>query len=207
MMSLIYLGAYSQDYQISANGSQSVMACTTGDVYAWGCNGESSADGRLGVGNMSSSSIYRPTKVNMPAEAGKIQHVDGSSGAFLLAINCDGEVWIWGDNGSRQCGNTNATETIVKVPVYLMSGESNPSNPTAKLTGAKAISGGAGRLLEKIELFDIYEGAQIGEDKKSMAFNIKLASDIADVTDEMTDAVMEKVVKALGDAFGAQMRA
>ncbi|MBR3979911.1 MAG: hypothetical protein IKJ98_01985, partial [Bacteroidales bacterium] len=143
MMSLIYLGAYSQDYQISANGSQSVMACTTGDVYAWGCNGESSADGRLGVGNMSSSSIYRPTKVNMPAEAGKIQHVDGSSGAFLLAINCDGEVWIWGDNGSRQCGNTNATETIVKVPVYLMSGESNPSNPTAKLTGAKAISGGA----------------------------------------------------------------
>ena len=90
MMSLIYLGAYSQDYQISANGSQSVMACTTGDVYAWGCNGESSADGRLGVGNMSSSSIYRPTKVNMPAEAGKIQHVDGSSGAFLLAINCDG---------------------------------------------------------------------------------------------------------------------
>ena len=134
---------YAQDYQISANGSQSVMACITGEVYAWGCNGESSADGRLGVGDMSNTSIYRPTKVNMPAAAGKIQHVDGSSGAFLLAINCDGEVWIWGDNGSRQCGNTNATETIVKVPVYLMSGESNPSNPTAKLSGVKAISGGA----------------------------------------------------------------
>jgi len=138
--------AFSQDYQISANGSQSVMACTTGEVYAWGCNGNTennTADGRLGVGNSTDISIYRPTKVNMPTAAGKIQHVDGSSGAFLLAINCDGEVWIWGDNGLRQCGNTNATESVVTVPVYLMCGESNSSDPTAKLTGAQAISGGS----------------------------------------------------------------
>ena len=39
-----------------------------------------------------------------------------------------------------------------------------------------------------------------------MAFNIKLASDKGDVTDEMTDAVIEKVVAALGEQFGAQMR-
>lgn len=138
--------AFSQDYQISANGSQSVMACTTGEVYAWGCNGNTennTADGRLGVGNSTDISIYRPTKVNMPTAAGKIQHVDGSSGAFLLAINCDGEVWIWGDNGLRQCGNTSATESVVTVPVYLMCGESNSSDPTAKLTGAQAISGGS----------------------------------------------------------------
>ena len=62
-------------------------------------------------------------------------------------------------------------------------------------------------LIKKVTLFDIFESEKLGTDKKSMAFNIKLASDTEDVTDEMTDAVMEKVVKALGDAFGAQMRA
>ncbi len=62
-------------------------------------------------------------------------------------------------------------------------------------------------LIKKVTLFDIFESEKLGADKKSMAFNIKLASDTEDVTDEMTDAVMEKVVKALGDAFGAQMRA
>ena len=62
-------------------------------------------------------------------------------------------------------------------------------------------------LIKKVTLFDIFESEKLGADKKSMAFNIKLASDTEDVTDEMTDVVMEKVVKALGDAFGAQMRA
>ena len=40
-----------------------------------------------------------------------------------------------------------------------------------------------------------------------MAFNIKLASATCDVTDEMTDAVFEKVMKALNEELGAQMRA
>ncbi len=61
-------------------------------------------------------------------------------------------------------------------------------------------------LIQKVSLFDIFESEKLGADKKSMAFNIKLVSAAEDVTDEMTDAVMEKVVKALGDAFGAQMR-
>ena len=62
-------------------------------------------------------------------------------------------------------------------------------------------------FIKKVTLFDIFESEKLGADKKGMAFNIKLASDTEDVTDEMTDAVMDKVVKALGDAFGAQMRA
>ena len=61
-------------------------------------------------------------------------------------------------------------------------------------------------LIKKVSLFDIFESEKLGADKKSMAFNIKLASDKGDVTDEMTDAVIEKVVAALGEQFGAQMR-
>ncbi len=61
-------------------------------------------------------------------------------------------------------------------------------------------------LITKVSLFDIFESEKLGADKKSMAFTLKLVSDNADVTDEMTDAVVEKVVAALGEQFGAQMR-
>lgn len=61
-------------------------------------------------------------------------------------------------------------------------------------------------LIKKVSLFDIFESEKLGADKKSMAFKIQLVSDTADVTDEMTDAVIEKVIGALGEQFGAQMR-
>ena len=62
-------------------------------------------------------------------------------------------------------------------------------------------------LIKKVALFDIFESDKSGADKKSMAFNLKLVSDTCDVTDEMTDAVIEKVMAALGEKLGAQMRA
>ncbi len=62
-------------------------------------------------------------------------------------------------------------------------------------------------LVKKVSLFDIFESEKLGADKKSMAFNIQLASDEADVTDAMTDQVFEKVIAALSQQFGAQMRA
>ena len=62
-------------------------------------------------------------------------------------------------------------------------------------------------LITKVSLFDIFESEKLGADKKSMAFNIKLESKTSDVTDEMTDAVFEKVMKALNEELGAQMRA
>ena len=61
-------------------------------------------------------------------------------------------------------------------------------------------------LIQKVSLFDIFESEKLGADKKSMAFNIQLASATCDVTDEMTDAVFTKVIDALGEKFGAQMR-
>lgn len=60
--------------------------------------------------------------------------------------------------------------------------------------------------IKKVSLFDLFESEKLGKDKKSMAFNIKLASNEMDVTDEMTDAVMEKVIATLGEKLGAEMR-
>ena len=42
--------------------------------------------------------------------------------------------------------------------------------------------------------------------KKSMAFNIELASKEKDVTDEMMEETIGKILELLGEAYGAQMR-
>ncbi len=66
----------------------------------------------------------------------------------------------------------------------------------------KAISSGAGRLLERIELFDIYQGSQIPEDKKSVAFSVFLRSNENTLTDSEIDAVNTKIIAKLEAAGG-----
>ncbi len=69
----------------------------------------------------------------------------------------------------------------------------------------KAITKGAGRLLEKIELFDVYEGSQIPEGKKSVAYSIWLRSADSTLTDKDIEAVNTAVIKNL-EAAGAELR-
>lgn len=69
----------------------------------------------------------------------------------------------------------------------------------------KAIVRGGGALLENIQLFDVYQGAQIEAGKKSVAFSITLRSADSTLKDEQTAAVMKKVMKELEKA-GAVLR-
>ena len=64
----------------------------------------------------------------------------------------------------------------------------------------------ADERIKKVTLFDIFESEKLGADKKSMAFNIKLADPAADVTDTMMDDIFEEVLGLLSEQFGAQMR-
>ncbi|MDD5924457.1 MAG: phenylalanine--tRNA ligase subunit beta [Clostridia bacterium] len=69
----------------------------------------------------------------------------------------------------------------------------------------KAISKAAGKLLEEVKLFDIYQGKQIEAGKKSVAFNITLRSSDATLTDDQIKSVMKKAVAAL-ESLGAELR-
>jgi len=62
-----------------------------------------------------------------------------------------------------------------------------------------------GKLLESVSIFDIYEGSQIPEGKKSVAFSLTLRSAEATLTDEQIETVMNKVIKKLAD-MGAELR-
>lgn len=75
--------------------------------------------------------------------------------------------------------------------------------PVVKLE--KEIANAVGGTLENITLFDVYEGDQIAEGKKSVAFSLKLRSKEKTLTDEDADAAMKRAVKAL-EKLGAVLR-
>lgn len=73
------------------------------------------------------------------------------------------------------------------------------------LTLEKTIKDAIGETLDSIELFDVYDGAQVGFGKKSVAFSLKLLSKERTLTDEDADRCVKKAVKALGE-MGISLR-
>ena len=61
----------------------------------------------------------------------------------------------------------------------------------------KAIRASAGSHLEDVKLFDVYQGAQIEEGKKSVSYSMVLRSAESTLTDAEADAAVKRVLKAL----------
>lgn len=69
-----------------------------------------------------------------------------------------------------------------------------------------AMKEAGGKRVEKVELFDVFSGAQTGAGKKSVAYAITMRSPEGTMRDEEVDAVMKKILKVLEKDFGAQLR-
>ena len=63
----------------------------------------------------------------------------------------------------------------------------------------------AGKTLESVKLFDVYQGKQIEQGKKSVAFNLTLRSSEGTLNDEQANAAMKKIMAAL-EKTGAALR-
>lgn len=64
----------------------------------------------------------------------------------------------------------------------------------------------AEKLLDKLELSDVYEGHQIPEGKKSVMYKAAFRADDRSLTGEEADNLHDKIVKKLENALGAQLR-
>ena len=62
-----------------------------------------------------------------------------------------------------------------------------------------------GALVENYELFDVYEGAQIMEGHKSLAYKITFRAKDRTLTDEEVSNAMDKIIKTL-EEMGATLR-
>ena len=70
----------------------------------------------------------------------------------------------------------------------------------------KIIKGQNADILESCELFDIYEGVQVGKDKKSVAYSITFRASDKTLTDDDVNPVMDKILKDLELKLDAQLR-
>ena len=70
----------------------------------------------------------------------------------------------------------------------------------------EVITAAAGKLLEELKLFDVYKGSQIAADKKSVAYSLTLRSAEKTLGEDEVTQVMDKVLKALADKLGAELR-
>ncbi len=62
------------------------------------------------------------------------------------------------------------------------------------------------KYITSIKLFDIYEGAQIAENQKSMAFTVLFTPKDEAFTTESVDAFVKKILKQLNKTLGAELR-
>lgn len=70
----------------------------------------------------------------------------------------------------------------------------------------KTIWANGSKLVENVELFDVYTGAQIQEGKKSVAYSITYRSYEKTLTDEEVAKVHDTIVSRLQEAFDASLR-
>jgi phenylalanyl-tRNA synthetase beta chain len=62
------------------------------------------------------------------------------------------------------------------------------------------------KLLKSVNLFDVYQGKNIPEGKKSYAISYILQDDTKTLTDEQIDKVMKRLIEVYHNELGAQLR-
>lgn len=74
-------------------------------------------------------------------------------------------------------------------------------------TVRRVVESAAGELVESVELFDVFRGEQLGEGKKSLAFNLIFRAADRTLTDEEVNEYRVQAAEKARVELGAQMRA
>ncbi len=72
---------------------------------------------------------------------------------------------------------------------------------------ADAVREGAGELLEDIQLFDVFTGPQVGDDRKSLTFALRFRAPDRTLTEDDASAARDAAVRRAAEAVGAVLRA
>ena len=91
---------------------------------------------------------------------------------------------------------------LVTRDIALVMKNAQPVGPVME-----AMKQAAGRMLEDIQLFDVFRGVQVGLGNKSAAFSLAFRAEDHTLTDEEIQRLMNKVLKACKEQFGAEIRA
>lgn len=70
----------------------------------------------------------------------------------------------------------------------------------------QAVSAAGGELLEDIKLFDVYEGNQVPEGHKSVAYALRFRASDRTLSADEVQAVRQQILTEVGEKFGATLR-
>jgi phenylalanyl-tRNA synthetase beta chain len=70
----------------------------------------------------------------------------------------------------------------------------------------KAAQGADKALISGVKVFDVFEGGNLGADRKSLAIEVTLSPTERTLTDEEIDAVAKKVISEVKRATGGEIR-
>jgi phenylalanyl-tRNA synthetase beta chain len=71
----------------------------------------------------------------------------------------------------------------------------------------RTLRGTAGALLERVELFDVYRSDQLGAQRRSLAYRLRLRAADHTLTDSELSAYRQEAIDAVVEAHGAELRA
>jgi len=71
---------------------------------------------------------------------------------------------------------------------------------------AEEVRQAGGFLLKDVELFDVYEGSQIPDGKKSLAYHLTFQAPDKTLTDKDAYKQRQRILSQLGRRIGAQLR-
>lgn len=69
-----------------------------------------------------------------------------------------------------------------------------------------SLRSGGGELLEDVRLFDVFEGEQVGDGRKSLAFALRFRASDRTLTEDEASTARDAAVAAAAEAVGAEMR-
>ncbi len=129
----------------------------------------------------------------------------------LVAKNygIDSEVYCAELNFTKMLGLRLPDPTFAPLPKYPTVSRDLALVCDEALTVAQVedvITASAGKMLRKIQLFDIYRGVGVPEGKKSMAFSLELRADDRTLTDSDSEKVVSDVLAALKEKLNATLR-
>jgi len=112
-----------------------------------------------------------------------------------------------------------ALKTLLKAASVLFDVEAVPTYPpvledlavvvdedVTAVAVEEVLRKGGGEFLSRVQLFDIFRGKQVGEDKKSLAFNLTYISPDHTLTDKEVLKLRNKIVTLLDKELGAELR-
>ena len=106
----------------------------------------------------------------------------------------------------KYSGQQAKIESLPKYPAISRDLAMVVDTDTAAGEIERVIKKHGGNELKSITLFDVYTGAQVGEGKKSLAFNLQFQSKERTLKDEEADQAFQNILQAVEQQFAAELR-